>query len=170
MCYHHHVWAFYKRTALRALRTLRLLHLISKWSRATLLLLAKFINLAIISLLPKIAFLLVIPTTRPIAILIVATLVIAAGLFLQGVWRIPWTRRMPTSLLKNKPDISCPENKVQESKDLNKKQDIKFHLGFSFSLSLFRLFTWLRFFFKKISKDNLLIQSIFAQRTFQRCG
>lgn len=101
-------------------RTLPVLNLVSKWSWATLaktLLLAKFTNLA------KTASLLVISTTGPIAVLVVATLVEAAGLFLHGVWRVPWARRMPTSLLKNKPNVSCPENKVQEAKDLKGKEN-----------------------------------------------
>lgn len=99
--------------------TLPLLNLVSKWCWATLakaLLLAKFTHLA------KTASLLIIPTTWPVAILVVATLVVAAGLFLHGILRVPCAWRMPTSLLKNKPNISCPENKVQEAKDLNKKQ------------------------------------------------
>lgn len=61
---------------------------------------------------------LVVATGRPVAVLVVATLVVAAGLLLHGVRRVPLARGMPARLLKHKPNVACPEDKVQEAKDL----------------------------------------------------
>lgn len=73
--------------------------------------LAIFIHLAIGAWL-------VVATRWPIAVLVVATLVIAAGLLLHGVCRVPLARGMPARLLKHKPNVACPEDKVQVAKDL----------------------------------------------------
>lgn len=62
-----------------------MLNLIGKRSRPALtiaLLLAVFTHLAV-------AGWLVIPTSWPVVVLIIATLVKAARLFLHGVWRVP---------------------------------------------------------------------------------
>lgn len=61
---------------------------------------------------------LVVATRRPVAVLVVAPLVVAAGLLLHGVRRVPLARGMPARLLKHKPNVACPEDKVQEAKDL----------------------------------------------------
>lgn len=61
---------------------------------------------------------LVVATSWPIAVLVVATLVVAAGLLLHGVRRVPLARGMPACLLKHKPNVACPEDKVQVAKYL----------------------------------------------------
>ena len=90
-----------------------LLHLIGKRSRGSRLL-AKLIW-------PQ-TCLLVVPTAWPIAVLVVPALVVATGVLLHGVWKISLARGMPAGLLENKPDVSSPEDKVQESKDLKEDQ------------------------------------------------
>ena len=92
-----------------------LLHLIGKRSRGSRLL-AKFIWGW-----PQ-TRLLVVPTARPIAVLVVPASVVATGVLLHGVWKISLARGMPAGLLENKPDVSSPEDKVQESKDLKEDQ------------------------------------------------
>lgn len=66
--------------------------------------------------------LLTVPTAWPIAVLVVTTLIIAAGVLLHRIWKISLSWRMPAGLLENKPYVSSPENKVQESKDLKENQ------------------------------------------------
>lgn len=80
--------------------------------------LAVALGLAIVTHLPIGARLVVAPG-RPVAVLVVATLVVAAGLLLHGVRRVPLARGMPARLLKHKPNVACPQDKVQESKDLD---------------------------------------------------
>lgn len=65
---------------------------------------------------------LVVATGRPVAVLVVAPLVVAAGLLLHGVWSMPLARGMPACLLKHKPNVACPEDKVQEAKDLGQEK------------------------------------------------
>lgn len=66
--------------------------------------------------------LLAVPASGPIALLVVPALVIAAWVLLHGVWKIPLSWGMPAGLLENKPDVSSPENEVQESKDLKENK------------------------------------------------
>lgn len=85
--------------------------------------LAVALGLAVVTHLPVGARLVVAPG-RPVAVLVVATLVVAAGLLLHGVWRVPLARGMPARLLKHKPNVACPQDKVQESKDLDGEKRI----------------------------------------------
>lgn len=92
-----------------------LLHLIGKRSRAA-------------GLLAKLIWgwpqthLLAIPSAWPIAVLVIPFLVIAARVFLHWVWKVSLSWGMPASFLENKPDISSPEDEVQESKDLKENE------------------------------------------------
>lgn len=61
--------------------------------------------------------LLAVPTTWPITLLVVASLIVAAGVLLHGVWKVSLSRGMPASLLENKPNVSSPEDKIQKPED-----------------------------------------------------
>lgn len=112
-CHWHGRWWGYLQNA-----SATLLNLVGKGGRATGLL-AKLIGGC-----PQ-TRLLAVPTSGPIAVLVVPALVIAAWVLLHWVWKIPLPRGMPAGLLENKPDVSSPENKVQESKDLKENQSKK---------------------------------------------
>lgn len=66
--------------------------------------------------------LLAIATARPIAVLVVSTLVIAARVLLHGVGKVSLSGGMPAGLLEDKPNVASPEDKVQKPKDLKKNQ------------------------------------------------
>lgn len=91
------------------------LNLIREGSWPTL---AVALGLAVVTHLPVGAWLVVAPSW-PIAVLVVASLVVATGLLLHGVCSVPLARGVPARLLKHKPNVACPEDKVQESKDLD---------------------------------------------------
>lgn len=66
--------------------------------------------------------LLAIATARPIAVLVVSTLVIAARVLLHGVGKVSLSGGMPAGLLEDKPNVASPEDKVQKPKDLKENQ------------------------------------------------